>query len=152
MMKTFSRFALLLSFIASPAFAQQNAAPDTSAPLTFMDSKLFDGRLSKELATGKDTVEVEISGKVSLNSLPGRIDKWITVVGEHGKLEVKPADNAPKSRSFFGIASTIYSFIESVRSESVFEPATQYNATVYFRKDASGDSLIDRIIFTKKKK
>ncbi len=152
MKKTLLLFALLPSFIVAPAFAQPSAAPDSTAPLTFMDSKLFDGRLSKELATGKDTVEVEISGKVSLNSLPSRIDKWITVVGEHGQLEVKPADSAPKTRSFFGIASTIYSFIESVRSEAVFEPATQYNAVIYFRKDAGGDSLIDRIIFTRKKK
>lgn len=144
-------FALLLFIAFSQGGVRESMAQESAASLTFMDSKLFDGRLSKELASGKRTVEVEISGRVSLNSLPSRIDKWITVVGEHGNLEVKPSE-VQKSRSFFGIVSTVYSFVESVRAESVFEPATQYNAIVYFRKDPSGDSLIERIIFTKKTK
>ena len=142
---------ILLLLITHPLTALVSAQTEAStAPLMFMDSKLFDNRLSKELAGTKDTVEVEISGKVSLNSLPPRIDKWISVVGENGQLDIKPVEN--KARSMFGLVSTVYSFLENVRAESVFEPATRYNATIYYRKDGNGDSVIERIVFTKKKK
>lgn len=135
-----------------PVCAQNlNPAGHAGAPIIFMDSKLFDTRLSKELESNKEVVEVTVTGKMSLNNIAPRIDKWITVVGENGSLEVKQVEPVGNSRSFFSLASTVYSFIGMVWSERVFEPATKYNAVVYYRKDPSGESLIDRVVFTKKK-
>lgn len=137
--------------ISSAGAQNSNSAGNPGAPIIYMDSKLFDKRLSQELESGKDVVEVEITGKMSLNNIGTRIDKWITVVGENGNLEVKLAEPAVKSRSFFSIASVVYSFVGSVWSERIFEPATNYNAVVYYRKDASGESLIDRVVFNRRR-
>lgn len=83
--------SLLLAFIFTPALAQPNASPDAGTPLTFMDSKLFDGRLAKELAAGKDIVEVEISGKISLNS------GWARPYRAHAEMPHNPTAWAPKT-------------------------------------------------------
>ncbi len=138
-------FALFLICLSGVALSQDKEGP---VRITFLDSRLFDGSLSKELDSGRDTVEVEISGKVSLSNIPGRIDKWISAVGEAGEVKVKPSE--PQSRSFFGVISTVFSFLKELNEERMLSKAHNYNATIYYRKDAGGDTLIEKIVFIRK--
>lgn len=165
-------FALATSL---PAFAAQDAKADSSAapsatpaaaaapapeappapppppPLVFMDSSLFDNSLSSQLNAGKDEVEVSITGRISLNSIPVRIDKWITAVAAKGDVALTPAQDAPlKPKFILGLLPTIYSFIKIARSESLVDPATKYNANVVYHLDRTGEAVIDKIVFTKK--
>lgn len=154
------RTAVLLAALPIIAVAQETANEPPASPaadavavaprqgLTFLDSKLFDSRLSQELTAGKERVEVEISGKVTLSAIPGRIDKWITRVGEEGNVEVR---EVPRTRMIFGLLPMLFSAFQQASEERMLEPAKDYNATVLYRRDASGDTLIERIVFTRKK-
>lgn len=131
---------------AQPAF--QAALPNQ---MTFFDSKLFDAKLSKEMETGKNRIEVEVTGRVQLSSIPDRIDRWVTKVGEEGKVEVKQSEPAVRTRSLFGIIPMIFEGFKRMKEERMYEPASNYDATILYRKDAAGDTLIEKVIFTRKK-
>lgn len=148
-MKTTTLCVLALATCLTTAHAQ--TAGIKHSQITFLDSKLFDGQLSKELQGDNDTVEVKITGKMSLNNIPARVDKWITIVGENGELVVKATDPALEPKFLFALIPFIYSFLKQTNDERTFESAKKYNATILYRIDASGDSLIDKIIFTRKK-
>ncbi|GJJ00727.1 hypothetical protein RugamoR64_12650 [Duganella rhizosphaerae] len=147
------RHSLLLLTLAAPlALAAETPAPAAdSAPITFLDSTLFDNLLSRELGKGKNEVEVNISGKISLNSIPPRVDKWITAVAEQGEVTLKPADPALKPKFILALLPVVYSFIKQANAERSMNSANQYNAQVIYHIDKSGESVIDKIVFVKKK-
>lgn len=154
MMKKAAILALALAALSTGACAQdakdaKEAAPPAS--VTFLDSKLFDNMLSKELGANKETVEVTITGKMSLNSIPARVDTWITAVGENGELTLRPQDSSLKPKFIIGLIPIVYSFIKQQNIERTFEPAKKYNASIIYHVDRNGDSLIDKIVFVRKK-
>ena len=156
-MKTIQTYALTAFLLASFASHAQEAAPtpvSESLPmpkqsLTFMDSKLFDAKLSKELDAGKDQVEIEVSGKVPLSAIPGRLDKWITRVGETGNVEVR--EGATRTRALFALLPMLFSGFQALSEERTLEPAKNYDATIIYKRDPGGDTVIDRILFKRKK-
>jgi hypothetical protein len=141
--------AVLLLCAGVPALAQQQApAP---AQVTFFDSKVFDGSLSKELARDADIVEVTINGKVSLNKIPERMDQWLTTVSENGELTLKQAEPQLKPKFVLSLAPMVFTMIKQFNSERAFDPAKKYNATIQYVVDRNGEPTIEKIIFTKKK-
>lgn len=119
-----------------------------------MDSKLFDAKLAKELESGVDTVDIEVSGHVSLNSIPPRIDKWMVKSAEAGKVEVLPIEQAPKTKFLFGLVSmafSAFSFLSETKEERLYDQVKGYDMKIYYKKDGSGDSLIEKIVLTKRK-
>src|SRR5471030_1300253 len=170
MMKPAVTAALLLSSLAwlaplSCALAAEAATPAASAaaaatptatpevpPITFLDSTLFDNMLAKELSAGKGTVEVAVSGKMSLNSIPARVDKWITAVAEKGEVTLQPQDASLKPKFVFALIPVVYSFLKQANSERSVNNANDYNASVLYHVDrATGESVIDKIVFVRKK-
>jgi len=153
-MNLFRHSLLLLTLAAPLALAAETPAPAPAAdtpPITFLDSTLFDNLLSRELGKGKNEVEVNISGKISLNSIPPRVDKWITAVAEQGEVTLKPADPALKPKFILALLPVVYSFIKQANAERTMNSANQYNANVIYHIDKSGESVIDKIVFVKKK-
>lgn len=141
----------------APVSAVPSVKTDTVDPkkanITFMDSKLFDGRLAKELDSGKETVEIEVSGRMPLNNIPGRIDRWLIVSAEEGKVETLPSP--PKTRGIFVFAPMVfsaYSYWKNMREEKMYDTAKQYDTKIYYRTDENGDSLIDKIVLVKRSK
>jgi len=142
--------------VALPAAAEETpeaaASAEIIAPrqsLTFVDLKLFDAKLSQELNGGKDRIEVEMSGKVPLNDIPERIDKWVSRVGEQGSVEIR---EVPRTRMvIFGLLPMIFSAFQSTSEDRLLEPAKNYNASILYRRDANGETSIERIVFTRKK-
>lgn len=135
----------------SPAQAPQQQAASKSR-LTFMDSKLFDAKLSRELASGKDQVEIEISGRVSLNDIPPRIDRWVVKSAEDGKVELLPSE--PKTRFFLSLIPMVFSAFGSLKNmqeEKMFDQATKYDTKIYYKKEDSGETIIEKIVMTKRK-
>jgi hypothetical protein len=141
--------AVLLLCVAAPVLAQAQApAP---AQVTFFDSKIFDGSLSRELGREADTVEVTINGKVSLNSIPQRMDQWLSTVGENGELTLKQAEPQLKPKFVLALAPMVFTMLKQFNSERTYEPAKKYNATVQYVVDRNGESTIEKIVFTRKK-
>jgi hypothetical protein len=131
-----------------PAQAQEQA----SSSLTFLDSRLFDGALSRELAKDKETVEVEVSGKMSLNAIPQRLDQWITTVGESGELTLKATEPPLKPKFVAALIPVVYNVIKQIHADRTFDPARKYNATVLYSVNREGESVINKIVFSRKPK
>jgi len=140
--------------VVGSAFAQQKEDVEpfsAHGPVTFLDSRLFDRRLSKELDAGKDRVEVDLTSKVSLSSIPSRIDRWLVAVAEEGNVEFKQVDVAPqRTRFIFGLLPLLFSSLKAIDEERMYRPSTNYNVIVYYKKGESGDATIEQIIFHKK--
>lgn len=122
--------------------------------LTFMDSKLFDVKLGKELESGKDTVEVDVSGRVPLSNIPARIDRWVVKSAEEGKVELLQSEPAPKTRFIFGLIPMIFNavgYMKGMQEEKMFDQAKNYDTKIYYRKDESGETLIEKIVMTRRK-
>lgn len=154
-MKLAKHFIVALA-VWSVTGASAEEAPDSGGdggmrqPLTFLDSRLFDSRLSKELGSGRERVEVEVSGKVTLSAIPPRLDKWVTKVGEEGSVELR--EGPGRTRAFFSLLPLVFSAFQQASEERMLEPARDYNATILYRRDANGDTLIDRIVFTRRQR
>ena len=158
----------LAAALAAPAHAQSNPAGDapvsakaapaaesaeaaSPASVVFLDSSLFDNALASQLSAGKEQVEVAITGKISLNAIPVRMDKWITAVATKGEVALTQQAEAPlKPKFVLGLLPTIFSFIKLARNESMVDAATKYNASIQYHLDRSGEAVIDKILFVKK--
>jgi len=122
--------------------------------LTFMDSRLFDMKLGKELESGKDIVEIDVSGHVPLSNIPPRIDKWVVRSAEEGKVELLQSEPAPKTRFIFSLIPMIFNAFgtfKEMQEERMFDRAKRYDTKIYYRKDDSGETLIEKIVMIKRK-
>ncbi len=154
-LKSFLLASLLLA-CAPQVFAIEEQSTEGSLiearpAFLFLDSRLFDAKLSKELDSGKDLIEVEVSGKVPLSAIPQRLDKWITRVGEKGNVELKEGPAKTKNRALFSILPVVFSAIEAMSEDRMLRPASGYNASIIYRKDGAGDTIVDKIVFQKKR-
>ena len=125
----------------------------TTAGMTFMDSKLFDAKLAKELESGVNTVSVAVGGRITLNSIPPRMDRWLVKCAEAGTVEFLPIEQAPQTRFFFALISLAFSampFLKDMKEEQMYDKITGYDAKVYYRRAEGGDAVIDRMILTKR--
>lgn len=139
---------------ASPSAQSSQQTALNKARLTFMDSKLFDVRLGKELESGKDTVEVDVSGRVPLSNIPTRIDRWVVKSAEEGKVELLQSEPAPKTRFIFSLIPMVFNaigYMKSYQEEKMFDQAKKYDTKIYYKKDESGETLIEKIVMTKRK-
>jgi hypothetical protein len=135
----------------SAEVVQQGAS---RASMTFMDSKLFDMKLGKELESGKDVVVVDISGRIPLSNIPPRIDKWVVRSAEEGKVELLPSEPAPKTRFIFSLIPLVFNAFGSFKSmqeERMIDQAKRYDTKIYYKKDDTGETLIEKIVMTRRK-
>lgn len=138
-----------------PPAAQPSLQPASNkAKLTFMDSKLFDVRLGKELESGKDTIEVDVSGRVPLSNIPERMDRWIVKSAEEGKVELLQSEPAPKTRFIFSLIPMVFNavgYMKGIQEEKMFDQARKYDTKIYYKKDDSGETLIEKVVMTRRK-
>jgi hypothetical protein len=137
----------------APTVVVETQVPAKSS-MIFMDSKLFDMRLSRELEAGKDMVEVDVSGRVPLSNIPPRIDKWVVRSAEEGKVELLPSEQAPKTRALFGFIPMIFNAFGSLKNmqeERMVDQVRRYDTKIYYKKDEAGETLIDKIVLIKRK-
>ncbi|MDD4963028.1 MAG: hypothetical protein PHI11_03805 [Gallionella sp.] len=122
--------------------------------LTFMDSKLFDGKLARELEAGNDVVEIEVSGRIPLNNIPARIDRWLVTSADEGTVETLPSPPNAHTKGVFVLIPMVFSafgYLKNMREEKMYDTAKQYDTKIYYRKEENGESLIDKIVLVKRK-
>lgn len=137
-----------------PALAQEKAVP-----IEFFDSQTFDRKVSRELAKNPRRTVIAVNDQIPLSQLPARLDNWLSAVdNDGGAVEIKPEasaeDGAPKTRSILAVASIAFSAISKIGDlikESVYDPAKNYDATIYYKTTDTGTRVINSIVFTRKK-
>lgn len=133
-----------------PAAAPQ--AQPASQSLMFIDSKLFDGRLYSELSKQPDKLEITMPGQVSLTNISPRLDRWLSLIGENGQMELQEIAEPAQlnQRALFALLPIMYSMVGEAKEALVNAQAKHYNAKVYYYKDAAGNAVINRVILTRK--
>ena len=142
-----------LGNVAADTDSQYRQA-STKAQLTFMDSKLFDAKLGKELESGKEMVEVAVSGRMPLNNIPPRMDRWLVKSAEEGRVELLQSEPVPKTRSLFSFIPLVFdavSMMKNYQEEKMLDQAKKYDTKIFYKKDDQGETLIEKVVMTKRK-
>ena len=135
-----------------------SSLPITSIPshlknVNFTDTDVFDKNILDSMSVDIQSIDVAMIGKVSVNHIPERLGKWLSVVNEDGQVILKstPQENAKNEpqttksiSAFLGLLPMVYGFFEK---KLMYGAAEQYDATIFYQH---GSGVIDKVVFTKK--
>ncbi|HHB92048.1 MAG TPA: hypothetical protein ENK59_02400 [Thioploca sp.] len=135
--------------------SNQIKTKDELANLHFIDVDTFDQNLSKSMSIGNDTITVSMIGKVSVNKIPERLGKWLSVINaKMGKVDFK-STTPPKPinerntgslavTAVLGLLPSTYDFL---KDKFFYSSAEKYDAILYYQADTG---LLEKVIFVKK--
>lgn len=142
---------LTILFIVSCTF-NQTKTKEELANLRFIDADTFDQNLSESMTNNTNTITVSIIGKVSVNKMPERLGKWLSVITtKMGKVDFK-STTPPKPinerntgslaiSAIIGLLPSTYGFL---RDEIFYGPAENYDAILYYQADTG---ILEKITF-----
>jgi hypothetical protein len=112
--------------------------------ITFLDTNTFDEQLSKSTFAGIDNITISMLGPVSVNQLPDRLAKWLSVINERGgRVEVEP--KTIKSPTWIlGMLPLVYDF---AKEEMSYGFAANYHAKIFYKPETG---LVQKVVFIKK--
>jgi hypothetical protein len=153
-------WALALGACASDGNAPSAAnRPAPQEQVAFVDLQGFDRQLGVSLSAPLPKVEVGVVDVIKPSAIPERLQRWMAAVEEGGG-QVKMIDPPPQvqARSVFAVvsaATTIWSaskMVKQMSQEAQFKAAREYDAQIQLKLDASGDKVIDKVVFVKRAK
>jgi hypothetical protein len=104
-----------------------------------------------------EVTEVAFYEKVSPNSVPERLQKWLAVVeAKGGKVLVEPPPNELVSRSPFAALSLVGSLITTIKglahfnAEKIYEAANGRDAVISLQRNNKGEVVVNTIKFVKR--
>jgi len=124
--------------------------------IRFIDTEIFDKDLIQSMKANSETITVSIIGNISINNIPERLGKWLSIVTDkQGNVDfnkIKSTNTALNERTtgvepvslVIGVLPTAYKFL---KKEASYGLAGNYNVTVFYILD---NGFITKIIFTKK--
>lgn len=120
-----------------------------SIELDYLDSSVFDRKLSSILREEPESVTIRFLAPVTANDVPERLDRWFHYIESRFenelKLEPDPAVATPKGITGVALALASKGY-EIVRDEHLYGAARNYNATVYY---LPGEGRLTRVVMTK---
>lgn len=160
--KAMVRAACGIGLIASSVHAQQNPPADPTSPATpapptiaFIDIPKFDRDLHQALSGKAEPVNVSFYERVSPNSMPERLQKWISAVEKTGgKVDVEPPPNEPVPKSplfLIGLIGSLWSAIKAlteIKEEAVYLSAAKRNVLIVLDRDATRQVVVARVTFS----
>lgn len=132
----------------APAAPRVAAAATAPIAIPFNDIQNFDKELERSLKANPDKVTVLVEDRISLKDMPPRVDKWLAAVDSGGgKVNVKSDVPEVRSRALplIGAAISAFQFFREHAKEAQYNAAKSYDATVFYKRDANGDRIVDRI-------
>jgi hypothetical protein len=148
---------ILIYFLAALFFSGCTSTPTkTQAELenvAFTDTDVFDKNLLDSMSSDIQRINVPMIGDVSLNRIPGRLGKWLSVVNKEGQLNFKQisreGDDPRITRgipiAILGLLPAVYHF---VKDQLTYSAAILYDATIFYYPN---NGLIENVVFTKRK-
>jgi hypothetical protein len=126
--------------------------------LSFVDMEDFDQNLSESMSADLDTIQVKMIGPVSINQIPERLGKWLSVVRDkNGRVDLTKTKKPRKSNGdnevgtsklpillILGALPSTYNFL---KQESIYGIAANYNVSIFYNPDSG---KIERLIFHRK--
>ncbi|MDM8569194.1 hypothetical protein QUF50_06755 [Thiotrichales bacterium HSG1] len=141
--------------IISISSCVSNSTKENLGNLRFIDVDTFDQELSESMIANTETITVSMIGKVSVNAIPKRLGRWLSVViAKDGQVDFKTTTK-PKPVNerttgslpigiIVGVLPTAYDFF---KNEFSYGPAANYNAIIYYQSDSG---LLEKLLFINK--
>jgi len=157
-MKTIFLVLLYLGTFVGQGALQGVLAQETGATVRFIDIGKFDTDLERALTSGNAAINVTFFEKTSPNSMPGRLQKWISSVEKSGgrvDIEAPPDEPTPRSPALLiGLLGGLWSSIKAwgeIREQAIVRAAQTRDATIVLERNAAGDVIVSRVTFTARK-
>jgi len=121
-------------------------APEAQRDIEFFDAGSFDRNLSSALRAELPLVTVSFPAAITLNSIPKRMDVWLSKTEEYGgKVTLVPVEDNGK-----GILSEALSFMVAIydymKDVAIYSPVEGYDAFIYYQK---GNGIVTKLTFEK---
>ena len=151
---------LTLSLVACETNPTQPVSVTTAkSELQFVDFQGFDRDLTSSLSASLPKVDVVFYDRIAPSALPERLQHWMASVdAAGGSVKVVPPKSSVTAKSPFLLISAISTMwsaskmVKEISTESRFSAAQAYDAEIILKVDEKGDSLVDKVIFSQRKK
>lgn len=131
-------------------------APAARGPVVFADLPTFDRQLAQTLSGTKDPVVITSADRITLRQMPPRLEKWLAAVDEGGgRIEMQSADPGEMQARSLGLVMALIGAIREARAlaqQQQYAEARQFDAKIYYRLDAGGDRVLERIELTRRQR
>jgi hypothetical protein len=132
-------------------------ADSAKSEVMFMDIKKFDQDLYRALHTSEPEVKVVMYEKVSPNSTPDRLQKWLNAVEKNGgKVDIEPPPNelVPKNPlALIGLVGGLWDAVKAVtdfRDAEMTRAVKGRDAVISLERNARGEVVVSKLTFKKK--
>jgi hypothetical protein len=154
--------ALLLLLLGASLLACQSVPPTAGSnpprtELTFIDLTRFDRDLAAALSAAPPTVAVTFHDRVSPSALPARLQAWMSAIESGGgTVEVvtpPPTLTARGPVLLIGAITTLWRAYQAgiEASDNAQRGAAKgFDAQIRLARTGTGDTLVERIVFTQK--
>jgi len=134
-----------------------NHSDSAKREVMFIDIKKFDQELYRALHTSEPEIKVVMYEKVSPNSTPDRLQKWLNAVEKNGgKVEIEPPPNelVPKNPlALIGLVGGLWDAIKAVgdfRDAEMTRAVKGRDAIISLERNARGEVVVGKLTFKKK--
>jgi hypothetical protein len=128
--------------------------PVPEGPLQFIDLPQFDDQLRQTLEARRDSVKIAFIDRVKPSNLPDRLTPWMsTLRNAGGELKVIPPEGElqPRGLPLLSLIPSLWTLFSAVKTD---QPQTSlltgYDAQILLKIDATGDRVVDSIVFKKR--
>ncbi|MBU1229223.1 MAG: hypothetical protein KKA55_06235 [Proteobacteria bacterium] len=138
-----------LACLLLSACAAQNPAAGTAPQkeVQFMDTSGFNYKLSASLGAKLEQVDVLFPALITLNNIPERMDKWLSMVEKFGgKVEIQ-AEPEPGRGLITEIFSIFIKAFEAAEEKLIYAPAKDYNVLISYKAKTG---IITKMAFVRK--
>ena len=127
--------------------------------IPFMDLQGFDRELAVALADPLPKVDVPFYDRIVPSSMPERLQNWMAAVESGGgKVKVTPPKSSVTPKDpflLFSLVSTLWKasgMAQEMSTKAQFRSAQSFDAEIILKQDDKGDTVVDRVVFTQRKK
>lgn len=158
MMKVLGGIIIAVAILACTHVDDRPPSIDTTSTgsgheqsIDFVDLNSFDETLSARLRENRSEVTVTFEALTTINDIPERLRKWLTMVEKYdGNVEFQE-DSDYQTRGIPGIfsiaAGAFFLVYKAISNKILYSPAKDYNATVRY---IGGSGRITKVVFLHK--
>jgi hypothetical protein len=151
---------LALSAVMAGCVTNPGVGADAPKPeLTFVDMQGFDRELTGSLSSPLPQVDVKFYDRVTPSAMPPRLQTWMaSVESGGGTVKVVPPKSTLTAKNPFmliGAISSLWSASKTYKdmaTQAQFNSAKDFDAEIILKQDDQGDSVVDKVVFSKRKK
>jgi hypothetical protein len=154
--------ALFLSGCQTTSDSNLGAVPgeraSVSSTISFIDFTGFDRDLNHALKQGQPLVTVVMYDKVSPNSTPDRLQKWLNAVESNGgRVEIEPPPNELVARNPLALISLMGGLWNAIkatadlRDKELTQSVKGHDAVISLERNDAGNVVVGKILFKKAK-